>query len=148
MSAEADALWAPLFIGAVVGGPTTRNRPVSDGIGLLARLADEAPWEPADDETGVDVVFHVPGPLLVPGYEGTRTGTLSRRERLIGMQIAVQADLGARGEREVARHLADRLVEAVDLARTTVARRKATLGVRQAVSVAGFVAGRIGADVR
>ncbi|MEV0489524.1 hypothetical protein [Streptomyces atratus] len=142
MAAEEEP-WAPLFIGAVVGGPTAHNRPVSDSIGLLARLADEAPWQPTDEETGVDVVFHVPGPLLAPDYEGTRTGTLSRRERLITMQIAVPADLGTRGEREVSRYLADRLVEAVDVARTTVARRKATLAVGQAVPMARFVAERV-----
>ncbi|WP_328910280.1 hypothetical protein OG230_12595 [Streptomyces sp. NBC_00234] len=140
MKPAAQGRWAPLFIGAVVGGPTARNRPVSDGVGLLARLADEAPWRPTDEETGVDVVFHVPGPLIAPDYEGTRTGTLSRRDRLIAMQIAVPADLNTRGEREVVRYLADRHVEGVDLARTTVARRKATLAVDQAVPKARFVA--------
>ncbi|MBM7829448.1 hypothetical protein JOE59_000153 [Agromyces cerinus] len=73
----------------------------------------------------MDVVFHVPGPLLTPDYEGIRTGTLSRRDRLIQVQVAVPADLGSLGEQEVCRHLADRLVEAVDLAKATVARRKA-----------------------
>ncbi|WP_258050067.1 hypothetical protein [Streptomyces finlayi] len=42
MKPAVEGRWAPLFIGAVVGGPTAHNRPVSDGIGLLARLADEA----------------------------------------------------------------------------------------------------------
>ncbi|QNE77169.1 hypothetical protein F0344_23455 [Streptomyces finlayi] len=88
----------------------------------------------------MDVVFHVPGPLLAPDYEGTRTGTLSRRERLITMQIAVPSDLGTRGQREVSRYLADHLVEAVVVARTTVARRKAMLAVGQAVPMARFVA--------
>ncbi|WP_328910279.1 hypothetical protein OG230_12590 [Streptomyces sp. NBC_00234] len=68
-------------------------------------------------------------------------------EYAAAIQIAVPADLNTRGEREVVRYLADRLVEGVDLARTTVARRQATLCVRQAVPVARFVAGRIGADV-
>ncbi|KRC60971.1 hypothetical protein ASE14_08440 [Agromyces sp. Root81] len=138
--------WAPLFIGAVVGGPTRQNRPVSDGIGVLARAAHEASWEATDQETGVDVVFHVPGPLLAPDYEGIRSGTLSRRHRLIQVQIAVPADLGSRGEREVCRYLADRLVEAADLAKATVARRKAALEVDQAVLIARFAAERIGRD--
>jgi hypothetical protein len=139
--------WAPLFVGAVVGGPTAHNRPVSDGIGLLARLAREAPWQPTDQETGVDVVFHVPGPLVSPDYEGLRTGTLSRRDRLIMIQVAVPADLGSREQHDVSNHLADRLVEAVELARTTVAGRKAALPVRQALPVARFVAERVGEDV-
>ncbi|MEU8295674.1 hypothetical protein AB0C04_00080 [Micromonospora sp. NPDC048909] len=82
-----------------------------------------------------------------PDYKGLRTGTLSRRDRLIMIQVAVPADLGSREEHEVSRYLADRLVEAVELARTTVVGRKAALPVRQAVPMARFVAERVGEDV-
>ncbi|MFF3290684.1 hypothetical protein [Streptomyces sp. NPDC003023] len=142
MAVEDDS-WAPLFVGAVVGGPTARNRPLSDGVGLLARLADEAPWTPSEDETGVDVVFHIPGPLMAPDYEGVRSGSLSRRERLIMVQVAVPDEVCDEGPEGVAAHLAARLVEAVDLAVATVAKRKAALPVWQAVPMARSVADRI-----
>lgn len=37
----------------------------------------------------VNVVYHVPGEILAPDYEGVRTGRFSRRDSLLMVQAAV-----------------------------------------------------------
>ncbi|MEV6598724.1 hypothetical protein AB0M36_17965 [Actinoplanes sp. NPDC051346] len=129
--------WKPLYVSSIVGGGTPGNRSIRDALQRLARAADSVEWSGGEDETGVDVVFHVTGPLIAPpDYSGMRTGTLSRKRRLITVQVAVPVELEAVPEEEALRVFARDLVDATELARTTVARRKDTLPVRQAGQVA------------
>jgi hypothetical protein len=41
----------------------------------------------------VDIVFHVPGSILKPEHVGLRTGSFSRKERMLQVQIAVPEEL-------------------------------------------------------
>jgi len=88
---------------------------VGTAISRIKRLAGEGQVE---DSGSLDVVFHVPGSLIAPDYDGVRTGTLSRKRRLLQVQVAVPRDLDDRDEVvEIARSLVLLLRNAVRIAR-------------------------------
>ncbi|MBG0564028.1 hypothetical protein [Actinoplanes aureus] len=128
--------WEPLFVGSVIGGSSPDNRASRAAVSALAREVGRLPWEFVSEETGVDVAFHIPGPLLQPDYAGIRTGSVSRKQRLIAVQIAVPADITSKSDEETLRLLAEYLVSGVEIARDAVARRKGMPPVMQAVTLA------------
>jgi hypothetical protein len=80
-----------LSIGSVVGGATSANRAWRDAIQDLTRRVKEARTG-FEAPLNVNVVFHVPGHLLAPDYAGVRTGTFSRSQRLLMVQVALPAE--------------------------------------------------------
>ncbi len=80
-----------LSIGSVVGGATTQNAAWREAIKhLRSRVTHERLGVVAP--LNVNVVFHVPGNLISPDYEGVRTGSWSRKRALIMVQAAVPAE--------------------------------------------------------
>lgn len=77
-----------LSIGSVVGGSTPTNRTWRDAIRdltsrvIAARSDVEAPLN-------VNVVFQVPGDVIKPDFDGTRTGRFSKKDSLLMVQVAL-----------------------------------------------------------
>ncbi|MFJ2738832.1 hypothetical protein ACIO3O_04110 [Streptomyces sp. NPDC087440] len=130
--------WKPLYIGAVEGGPTPHPGKLTAGLQEIGRLVDAQPWEHSEDETAIDLVFHIPGSLLKPEYEGIRTGSLWRKRCIMQVQVAVPEELGAEEHDAIVRWYARKLVDAVELARTTLPRRKDALPVVQAATISSL----------
>jgi hypothetical protein len=97
-----------IHVGAVLGGPELACSAFSEALSGVCFPEPGMPWpEPgqAPDPRGyrerndprdvgsLDVVFHVPGSLLKPEHAGMRTGRLSRKERMLQIQIAVPETL-------------------------------------------------------
>jgi hypothetical protein len=81
---------AVLSIGAVVGGTTPAARAWGDAAMVLAR--DVAELRPAiESPLNINAVFHVPGEVLSPDWEGVRTGTYRRRDNHLMVQVTVPA---------------------------------------------------------
>ena len=81
-----------IYIGAIFGGPEGFQLPVARAISRLKHLCDVRD----DGDCGsVDVVFHVAGSLLKPKHIGVRTGRLSRKKRILQVQIAVPAEVAS-----------------------------------------------------
>jgi len=103
-----------IYIGAIFGGPGGMSSKIGSAISKIKHLAGEREM---DASGSLDIVFHVPGSLLSPDYDGVRTGTFSRKKRLLQVQIAVPQDLTDKDEvTEVARSLVPLLRQAVRLA--------------------------------
>lgn len=132
----------PLYVSAVVGGDSAANARADAEISRLARLVREQQERlgAAGDEPGaaaVDVIYHLAGPLMKPDYDGVRTGRFVKAKRLQVVQVAVPETLDAA---LVASFLADRLVEAVEVAARRFERRRMDLSVDVARAIAGAAA--------
>lgn len=80
-----------LSVGSVVGGATPANQPWREAIRELALGVAEA-RSGVESPLNVNVVFHVPGNLMAPKFQGTRTGRFSKRESLLMVQVALPKD--------------------------------------------------------
>jgi hypothetical protein len=77
-----------LSIGSVIGGVTPQTRVWRDAIRRFAqRVATARAGVTAD--LNVNVVFDVPGEVAQAGYEGVRTGSYSKAQRLLMVQVAL-----------------------------------------------------------
>src|SRR5262249_1121116 len=79
----------PMYIGSVVGGPEISSR--SSLLQEAKRLVEIiSPIRPEEGSTSViDLVLFVPGPILKPDWTGARTGSLSKKLKLLQIQVAV-----------------------------------------------------------
>ncbi|MEI2732704.1 MAG: hypothetical protein V9G08_12030 [Dermatophilaceae bacterium] len=77
-----------LSFGSVIGGRTMANRGWSESIRALTR-AIAAHRDGITSDINVNIEFHVPGNLLRPEFEGIRTGTFRKSDRLIKVQVAL-----------------------------------------------------------
>ena len=76
------------FVGAVLGGPEVRSSSLVAAIQAVSRLCDRLRNQAAG-EAAIDLVFHVPGSLIKPAYQGVRTGKFSKRDRILMVQVSV-----------------------------------------------------------
>ncbi len=79
-----------LYIGGIFGGPEAEGSEVFRTICALSQAKETAQThfvKPTDGE--LDLVFHVPGSMLSVPFEGIRTGRLSKKERIMQVQMAV-----------------------------------------------------------
>lgn len=83
-----------LSFGSVVGGSTPANRAWQDAIREISKSVVTAR---ADVEwpLNVNVVFHVPGNILKPDFSGVRTGSFSKQDALLMVQVALPEDAPA-----------------------------------------------------
>jgi hypothetical protein len=80
---------AMISFGAVYGGPEIYESPIADTIRRLKKARvprEEGPFG------SLVIVFHVPGSIIQPEYEGVRTARFSRKQRTLTLQIAVPAE--------------------------------------------------------
>lgn len=103
-----------LYIGGVYGGPEVSGSSIDVAIGRVTVLLGEGR---VDDSGSLDVVFHVPGSIATPDYRGVRTGSLSKKERLLQVQVGVPAEMCSQDQRAVATFVVDSLREAIRIAR-------------------------------
>ncbi len=72
----------------------------------------------------LNVVFHIPGQVLIPEFEGLRSGRFSRKQRALMVQVAIPEGEPKGDPDEEVRRL---LNEAIDLAED-FARMEAVIG--------------------
>ena len=79
------------YVGAVLGGPEVRTSALVEAIQETSRNSDRL-RDGAGEDVAIDLVFHVPGSMIKPPYQGLRTGKLSRKEKILMVQVAVAED--------------------------------------------------------
>lgn len=102
-----------LYIGGVYGGPEVSGSSIDVAIGRVTALLGEGR---VDDSGSLDIVFHVPGSIVKPDYRGVRTGSLSKKERLLQVQIGVPPEMVSQDQGAVATFVLDSLREAIRIA--------------------------------
>jgi hypothetical protein len=123
-------------VSSVIGGSSADNRKIRAAHRLLAQQSNALAGESDGDETVVDVIFHIAGPLLAPDYEGIRTGRFSKVKNLMVIQVAVPRELENESEEEILRSLKRYMLDAAELAQVTVAKKKGVPPVGRALEVA------------
>jgi hypothetical protein len=107
MSEERQAL----SVGAVIGGSTPGNQAWRNAIRRVTKAIASAA-KGVDVPLGLNVVFHVPGNLAAPDFEGLRTGRYSKAMSLLMVQIAVPATLDSDPDRFIHSSVAAAILEA------------------------------------
>ncbi len=105
-----------LSIGSVVGGSTSTNRRWRDAIGELTRAVADARADVASP-LNVNVVFQVPGSVVQPDFEGTRTGRHSKADRLLLVQVALPDEVPDDPDAYLRGALSEAIAEAEEWAR-------------------------------
>jgi hypothetical protein len=102
-----------LYISEIRGGPEQDHSAIAKAITRIFVLkgADQP-----DTGFDIDVVFQVPGSVFKPEFEGVRIGSLSRKQRTLQVQIAVDAELVYGEEERVLSRCFEALHEAARLA--------------------------------
>ncbi len=77
-----------LSVGAVVGGITETPQQWGDAVMALSRQLRAAHGS-AYSSIRVNVVYHVPGEIVVPDFQGVRRGRYSKTDRHLMVQVAV-----------------------------------------------------------
>jgi hypothetical protein len=77
-----------LSVGAIVGGITDTPQRWGDAAMALSRQLGAA-RDSADSPIKVNVVYHVPGEIWVPDFQGVRRGRYSKTDRDLMVQVAV-----------------------------------------------------------
>jgi hypothetical protein len=106
-----------LSIGSVLGGGIA-NRPWQDAIVALTHRVIAA-REDVESPLNLNVVFHVPGSMLKPEFEGVRTGRFLKPLRLLMVQVALPEAVPPDPER----YLLDAMGAAIDEAERWAKRR-------------------------
>src|SRR5437660_4635822 len=113
-----------LAIGVSTGGPSPANELVDEALmGYLRMVMRERGAFP-NEGLRLNIVFHIPGPIFQPDYEGTHATKLDRKNDRVLVVAAVPADLRFD---EVSRYFADVLRQARDEASRYLAKRRATI---------------------
>jgi hypothetical protein len=108
-----------LSIGSIEGGWSPVNKTWREKIRNLIWTIDEA-QQGVESPVNVNVIFHIPGDILVPDYRGARTGHFSKKENSLkyestssGSSALEQAEIWAR-KRGIAEDLTElrRIAEA------------------------------------
>ncbi|MBI3822233.1 MAG: hypothetical protein HY289_06080 [Planctomycetes bacterium] len=108
--------WMKFYIGSVLGGPEISRTPIDTFISRVAR-ASLAYQESHDISSagGLDIVYHVPGGILQPEFEGLRTAKFSKKDRMLMVQISVPTLFD--NERHLENFLVESLRDAIQLAK-------------------------------
>jgi hypothetical protein len=102
-----------IYIGRVYGGPEVRGARIDRALSKLVRLRGKG----SEGEFGsLDIVFHVPGSVFTPDFTGIRTGRLSKKERMLAIQIAVPQEIVNADDADMERFLMQAVRDAIDMA--------------------------------
>jgi hypothetical protein len=110
-----------MAIGQINGGPEVRGSTVDRVVGRISGLLDGGEEDAFGSQ---NIVFHVHGSLLSPEHAGVRTGTFSKKRRMLMLQIALPKDIVERDEDEIRRFVLTSLDEAVGMAEPAFRRAK------------------------
>jgi hypothetical protein len=100
-----------LSLGVVLGGRTSANAAWEAPLQVLMQEI-ERDRIGVESAISVNIVFHIPGRLLQPDFQGVRTGTFSRTKQLLMVQVALDES----PPRDVEKYLALKIFEALDAA--------------------------------
>lgn len=78
----------PLSVGIIVGGFTPESKIWREALMRLSRSVSGL-RDQLESELNLNVEFQVPGHLLAPDFQGVRTGTFRKAERLLKIQVAL-----------------------------------------------------------
>jgi hypothetical protein len=123
MSAEITAP-ALLSIGINSGGMSPQNHLVHEALGAFQRMVVREREGFPNDGLRVNIVFHVPGPMFQPDYEGVHASRLDRKNGHLLIVAAVPAELTYD---QVSAYEAEVLRTAAREAREYVVKRKVPL---------------------
>jgi len=110
-----------ISIGMVLGGP--------EHVGFDREVRKLMKFCRENRERGfigseINVVYHVPGAVVKPDYVGVRTGTFSRKERCLMVQIAVAEEFAALDDTDqIRRYIFETADEAIGLGKTELERK-------------------------
>ncbi|MDQ0825559.1 hypothetical protein QFZ60_001732 [Arthrobacter sp. B2I5] len=80
-----------LSVGVIVGGFTPESRIWREALMRLSRDVSGVRDQLSSD-LNLTVEFHVPGHLIAPDFQGVRTGTFRKADRLLKVQVGVPVD--------------------------------------------------------
>jgi hypothetical protein len=81
----------PLSVGVIVGGFTAESKIWREALTRLSRGVSGV-RDQLGPELNINVEFQVPGNLIAPDFQGVRTGTFRKADRLLKIQVAVPVD--------------------------------------------------------
>jgi hypothetical protein len=81
----------PLSVGVIVGGFTAESKIWREALMRLSRGVSGM-RDQLDSELNINVEFQVPGNLVTPDFQGIRTGTFRKADRLLKIQVALPVD--------------------------------------------------------
>lgn len=83
-----------LFLSDILGGPEQVDKPFSKKADEICRRKDRYQKDAISPEDGtINVVFQYPGSLLQPDFVGVRTGSFSKKKRMLVVQVAFPGDM-------------------------------------------------------
>lgn len=82
-----------VYLGIVLGGPEQRGGSADSTLTKIAKRVAELRGEAESVYGGINAVFHLPGSLVTPSFQGARSAKFSRKERMLMVQVAVPRDL-------------------------------------------------------
>jgi hypothetical protein len=110
-----------MYIGGVYGGPEVTGSTIDAAIGRVSALLGDSRVE---ESALLDIVFHLPGSLIAPDYQGVRTGRLSKRKGLLQIQVSVPQDIHSKRQSEAELFVVDALRQAIRIAGPRFAKAK------------------------
>lgn len=119
-----------LSLGWIIGGSTSANKSWNKAIRDLCDRIDDA-GKGMDAPLNLNVVFHVPGNMLKPEFDGVRTGRFSKARSLLMVQVAVPEEVPV----DPAGYLRSAIRAAIDEAAQWAARRKVPIDVSKLYQV-------------
>lgn len=109
---ERDGLPSILSIGVVAGGSRADTERLAKAATRLHKEIQRILPPLTPDDARLNVVFHVPGEILRPDYEGARSGRFERATNSLMVQVAVpESSLGEVDERSTLLSLLSLAVE-------------------------------------
>jgi len=103
-----------LSIGAIEGGPGSSQEWLDAVVGIGKQIMGVV--EGTTSPLAVNVVYQIPGRYLEPEFEGVRSGTFSRKESFLVVQVALPMKPVANASDEVFAFLRDAVAVAEDFA--------------------------------
>ena len=113
-----------LSIGINVGGMTPANHLIHEALGGFMRMVIRERAAYPNEGLRINIVFHLPGPISQPDYEGVHATRLDRRTQHLLVVGAVPPDLRFD---EVSKYFADVLRKALDEAIGYLRKRKVAI---------------------
>jgi hypothetical protein len=102
-----------ICLGGVYGGPELRGSRIDRAIGQLVKLRGPG----VEGRSGsLDLAFHIPGSVFAPKFAGIRTGRLSKKERMLAIQISVPPEVVFAEDADIQSFLVRAIRDSIDLA--------------------------------
>lgn len=131
------------FISSVLGGPEVPGTPVDTIITQLAVACHAYQQAQAiTSEGSLDIVYHVPGSMVQPEFEGLRTAKFSKKEKTLMVQIAVPTLF--ENKQDLTKFLVEALREAIQLAKPVFRRTEVPFSHAEYLQLVDSIAKKVG----